>query len=66
MAVLVTFTIGLIWWVSAWSFGIKAFDAFMLTVFITVLAATFVIVKPYLDQLLRREPAPFEERGAAR
>ena len=66
MAVLVTFTIGLIWWVSAWSFGIKAFDAFMLTVFITVLAATFVIVKPYLDQLLRREPAPLEERGAAR
>jgi hypothetical protein len=66
MAVLVTFTIGLIWWVSAWAFGIKAFDAFMLTVFITVVAATFVIVKPFLDQLLRREPAPLEERGAAR
>jgi hypothetical protein len=66
MAVLVTFTIGLIWWVTAWAFGIKAFDAFMLTVFITVVAATFVIVKPYLDQLLRREPAPLEERGAAR
>jgi hypothetical protein len=66
MAVLVTFTIGLVWWVSAWAFGIKAFDAFLLTVFITVVAATFVIVKPYLDQLLRREPAPLEERGAAR
>jgi hypothetical protein len=66
MAVLVTFTIGLIWWVTAWAFGIKAFDAFLLTVFITVVAATFVIVKPYLDQLLRREPAPLEERGAAR
>jgi hypothetical protein len=66
MAVLVTFTIGLIWWVCAWAFGIKAFDAFLLTVFITVVAATFVIVKPFLDQLLRREPAPLEERGAAR
>jgi hypothetical protein len=66
MAVLVTFTIGLIWWVSAWAFGIKAFDAFLLTVFITIVAATFVIVKPFLDQLLRREPAPLEERGAAR
>ena len=65
MAVLVTFTIGLIWWVSAWAFGIKAFDAFLLTVFMTVVAATFVIVKPYLDQLLRREPEPLEERGAA-
>jgi hypothetical protein len=66
MAILVTFTIGLIWWVCAWAFGIKAFDAFLLTVFITVVAATFVIVKPFLDQLLRREPAPLEERGAAR
>jgi hypothetical protein len=66
MAVLVTFTIGLIWWICAWAFGIKAFDAFLLTVFITVVAATVVIVKPFLDQLLRREPAPLEERGAAR
>jgi hypothetical protein len=66
MAVLVTFTIGLIWWVCAWAFGIKAFDAFLLTVFITVVTATVVIIKPFLDQLLRREPARLEERGAAR
>ena len=65
MAVLVTFTIGLIWWVCAWAFGIKAFDAFLLTVFITVVAATYVIVKPYLDKLLRRGPEPLEERGGA-
>jgi hypothetical protein len=65
MAILVTFTIGLIWWVCAWAFGIKAFDAFLLTVFITVVAATYVIVKPYLDKLLRREPEPLEERGGA-
>jgi hypothetical protein len=66
MAILVTFTIGLIWWVCAWAFGIKAFDAFLLTVFMTITAATFVIVKPFVDQLLRREAAPLEERGAAR
>ena len=66
MAVLVTFTVGLVWWVCAWAFGIKAFDAFLLTVFITLVAATFVIVKPFLDQLLRREPASLEERGGAR
>jgi hypothetical protein len=66
MAVLVTFTIGLIWWVTAWSFGIKAFDAFLLTVFITVVAATAVIVKPFVNQLLGRETASLEERGAAR
>ena len=66
MAVLVTFTVGLVWGVCAWAFGIKAFDAFLLTVFITLVAATFVIVKPFLDQKLRREPAPLEERGGAR
>ena len=65
MVILVTFTIGLVWWVCAWSFGIKAFDAFLLTVFITVVAATYVIVKPYLDKLLRRGPEPLEERGGA-
>jgi hypothetical protein len=66
MAVLVTFTVGLIWWICAWAFGIKAFDAFMLTVFITLVAATIVMIKPFLDQLRGREPASLEERGAAR
>jgi hypothetical protein len=66
MAILVTFTVGLIWWVCAWAFGIKAFDAFLLTVLMTITAATIVIVKPFIDQLLRREAARPEERGAAR
>ena len=66
MAVLVTFTVGLIWWVCAWAFGIKAFDAFLLTVLMTITAATIVMVKPFIDQLLGREAAPPEERGAAR
>jgi hypothetical protein len=66
MAILVTFTVGLVWWVCAWAFGIKAFDAFLLTVLMTITAATVVIVKPFVDRMLRREPAPLEERGAAR
>jgi hypothetical protein len=66
MAILVTFTVGLIWWVCAWAFGIKAFDAFLLTVLMTITAATIVIDKPFIDQLLGREAAPPEERGAAR
>ena len=66
MAVLVTFTVGLVWWICAWSFGIKAFDAFLLTVFITLVAATIVMFKPFIDQLRRRAPASLEERGAAR
>jgi hypothetical protein len=64
VAVLVTLTIGLVWWVVAWSFGIKAFDAFMLTAAMVVVAAGARIAKPYIDQLMGREAAPSTERGA--
>ena len=66
MAVLVTFTVGLVWWVCAWAFGIKAFDAFLLTVLMTITAATFVIVKPFVDRMMGLQPEPLEDRGAAR
>jgi hypothetical protein len=64
MAVLVALTVGLVWWITAWSFGIKAFDAFMLTAAVVVGAAAFQMVKPFLDQLLGREVAEPEEQGA--
>lgn len=64
MIVLVALTIGLVWWIVAWAFGIKAFDAFMLTTLLVVCAAAYMLVKPFLDQMLGREAAPFEERGA--
>jgi membrane protein implicated in regulation of membrane protease activity len=62
--VLVALTVGLVWWISAWSFGIKAFDAFLVTMFLVVSAAAYMLVKPFLDQMLGREAASFEERGA--
>ena len=62
MVVLVALTIGLVLWVFAWGLGIKPFDAFMVTVLITVSAAGYRIVKPYLDQLLGRENAA-EQQG---
>jgi hypothetical protein len=65
MAVLVTLSIGLVWWICAWSFGIKAFDAFLLTVLMVVTAAAIVMIKPFIDQLMRRGPAPAEDRGGA-
>jgi hypothetical protein len=64
MAVLITLTIGLVWWISAWAFGIKAFDAFLLTAFLVVCAAGYEIAKPHLNQLLGREVAEPEEQGA--
>jgi uncharacterized membrane protein len=64
MAVLVALLVGLVWWISAWAFGIKAFDAFMLTLALVVGAAAFQMVKPFLDQMLGREVAEPEEQGA--
>jgi len=42
VSVLVAFTVGMVWFIIAWSLGVKAFDAFMLTAFITLIAATSV------------------------
>ena len=64
MGVLVTLAIGLVWWISAWAFGIKAFDAFLLTIGVVVAAAAVMMAKPFLDQLMGRETAGPEERGA--
>ena len=64
MTVLVALTVGLVWWIAAWAFGIKAFDAFLLTAAMVVGAAAYVIVKPYLDRVLGREAAAIEDDGA--
>jgi uncharacterized membrane protein len=64
MTVLVALAVGLVWWIVAWAFGIKAFDAFLLTVALVVGAVAYTMAKPFLDQLLGRETAPPEERGA--
>jgi hypothetical protein len=65
MAVLVALTVGLVWWIAAWAFGVKAFDAFLLTVALVAGAAAFQIVKPFLGKLLGREAGEPEEQGAA-
>jgi len=64
MVVLITLTVGLVWWITAWAFGIKAFDAFLLTAFLVVSAAGYTLAKPHLDRLLGREVAEPEEQGA--
>ena len=64
MALLVTLTVGLVWWIAAWALGIKAFDAFMLTTFMVVIAATARIYAPFVRQLLGKEQASPAEQGA--
>lgn len=64
MAVLVALTVGLVWWITAAAFGIKPFDAFLLTVAIVVSAAAFQIAKPYMDRMLGRDVPEPEEQSA--
>jgi hypothetical protein len=64
MVVLVALTVGLVWWIAAWAFGVKAFDAFLLTAFLVVCATAYQMTKPFIDQLLGREVAEPEEQGA--
>jgi len=64
MAVLVALLVGLVWWITAWAFGIKAFDAFLLTAALVVGAAAFQMIKPFIDQALGREVAEPEQQGA--
>jgi hypothetical protein len=55
VTVYVTLVIGLVWWIAAWAFGIKAFDAFLLTAAMVIGAAAYVMVKPFLDRLRGRD-----------
>ena len=60
---MVALTVGLVFWIAAWSFGMKAFDAFLVTVALVVVAATARIAAPFVNQLLGREPAAADELG---
>jgi hypothetical protein len=54
--VLVALTVGLVFWIVAWAFGAKAFDAFLVTIFLVVSAAAVSMISPFIKKLLRREP----------
>jgi hypothetical protein len=53
LSVLVAFTVGLVIWIVMWALGIKAFDAFMVTVGLTLIAATARIMSPFIKRLTR-------------
>jgi NhaP-type Na+/H+ and K+/H+ antiporter len=63
MIILVALTLGLVWWIAAWAFGIKSFDAFLLTAAMVVTAAAIVLLRPFLDQIRGRETGPPEEQS---
>jgi len=64
VSVLVALTVGLVFWIVAWAFGIKAFDAFLVTLLLVISAAAARAISPFVKQLLGREAAPTTQRGA--
>jgi hypothetical protein len=48
MGLFLTTCAGLVIWIVLWALGAKAFDAFMVTVLLVVIAGTVRIVTPYL------------------
>jgi hypothetical protein len=48
MGLLLTLIAGLVVWIVLWAIGVKAFDAFMLTVLMVLVAASVRLISPYL------------------
>jgi hypothetical protein len=48
MGLVLATTFGLIIWLVLWALGAKAFDAFMITFLIALVAATLRMIAPYL------------------
>jgi hypothetical protein len=54
MGLLIALTAGLVFWIAAWAFGIKSFDAFMLVVAIMVTAFAVRLITPFVKEQLGR------------
>jgi hypothetical protein len=48
MGLVLATTFGMIIWIVLWAIGAKAFDAFMITVLIAIVAVTVRMLLPYL------------------
>jgi hypothetical protein len=48
MGLVLATTFGLVVWLVLWAIGVKAFDAFMLTALIALVAVTVRMLAPYL------------------
>ncbi|UTI62442.1 hypothetical protein NBH00_13835 [Paraconexibacter antarcticus] len=57
MGIVVASTVGLIVWIVLWSLGAKAFDGFMITTVIVLLAATVKMLIPFLPGNAGKSPS---------
>jgi hypothetical protein len=62
VGLLLTTTAGLALWIVLWAIGVKAFDAFMITVLMIVVAAGVRVFSPYLPGNRSDEPERWTPR----
>jgi hypothetical protein len=55
MYVLVAITVGLVFWIAGWAFGIGSFDAFMVAIALAVAAFAVRMLAPFVKQQLGRD-----------
>jgi hypothetical protein len=48
MLLFLTMITGLVIWIILWAIGVKSVDAFLITILMVLLAATWQLVSPYL------------------
>ena len=53
MSVFVALLVGLVIWEVAWAFGIKAFDAFLITLLLVLIAVTGRVLTPFVKEYIR-------------
>jgi hypothetical protein len=66
VGVLVALTTGLVFWIVAWALGANAFDAFLVTLALLVVAVAARLAGPFVKQLLGRDIASPSEQGIER
>jgi hypothetical protein len=62
VGVLVALMVGLVFWITAWAFNVKAFDAILVTILLVVSAQAAHMLAPFVRRLLGREAEPGTER----
>ena len=62
MTSFVALTVGLVAWIVLWAIGVKAFDAFLVTLLIFLPAAAWQIFAPGLKKLMGQTPPPSSTR----
>ena len=53
MSVYVSLVVGLVIWIVAWTFGIKALDGFLITMALVLGATVERMARPFIHNLLR-------------